>query len=61
MDIQYHKKKAAKSIQVAFTLGWASHILGKFIMNDSLFPPKWKDTVFNKGDLLPVYMHGKRT
>ena len=30
-------------------------------MNDSLFPPKWKDVVFNKDDLLPIYMHRKRT
>ena len=48
-------------MQAAFTLGWASHVLGKFIMDDALFLPKWKDTVFNKGDLLPVYMHRKRT
>ena len=30
-------------------------------MDDSLFPPKQKDTVFDKGDLLSIYMHGKRT
>ena len=30
-------------------------------MEDSLFPPKWKDTVFNEGDLLPVYIHRKGT
>ena len=31
-DIQHHKKRAAKSIQAAFTLGQASHVLEKFII-----------------------------
>ena len=44
-------------MQAAFTLGWANHILEKFIMNDTLFPSKQKDA----GDLLPVYMHRKGT
>ena len=48
-------------MQAAFTLGRASYVLGKFIMDDALFSPKQKDIVYNKGDLLPVYMHGKRT
>ena len=48
-------------MQVAFTLRWASHILEKFIIDDSLFPPKWKDAVFDEGNLLPVYIHGKGT
>ena len=48
-------------MQVAFTLGRASHILGKFIMDDALFLPEQKDVVFNEDDLLPVYMHGKGT
>ena len=39
-DIEHHKKRAAKSIQAAFTLGQASHVLGKFIMDDALFPPQ---------------------
>ena len=60
-DIQHHKKRAAKSMQAAFTLGRASHVLGKFIMDDALFPPEQKDAVFDEGDLLPVYMHGKGT
>ena len=60
-DIQHHKKRAAKSMQAAFTLGRASHVLGKFIMDDALFPPERKDTVYDEGDLLPVYMHGKGT
>ena len=30
-------------------------------MDDALFPPEWKDIVYDKGDLLPVYMHGKET
>ena len=60
-DIEHHKKRAAKSMQAAFTLGRASHVLGKFIMDDALFPPKWKNAVYDKGDLLPVYMHEKRT
>ena len=48
-------------MQAAFTLGQASHVLGKFIMDNALFPPEWKDAVYDKGNLLPVYMHGKRT
>ena len=60
-DIEYHKKRAAKSMQAAFTLGRASHVLGKFIMNDALFPSDWKDAVYDESDLLPVYMHGKGT
>ena len=39
-DIEHHKKRAAKSMQAAFTLGRASHVLGKFIMDDALFPPE---------------------
>ena len=61
MKIQHYKKRAAKSIQAAFTLGRASHVLGKFIIDDSLFPPKQKDVVFDKSDLLSVYIHGKGT
>ena len=30
-------------------------------MDNALFPPKQKDTVYNEGDLLPVYMHRKGT
>ena len=60
-DIQHHKKRAAKSMQAAFTLGRASHVLGKFIMDNALFPSKRKDTVYNEGDLLPIYMYRKRT
>ena len=60
-DIEHHKKRAAKSMQAAFTLGRASHVLGKFIMDDALFPPERKDAVYDEGDLLPVYMHGKGT
>ncbi|PAV18360.1 hypothetical protein PNOK_0520200 [Pyrrhoderma noxium] len=48
-------------MQAAFTLGRASHVLGKFIMDDALFPPDRKDVVYDEGDLLPVYMHGKGT
>ena len=48
-------------MQAAFTLGQASHVLGKFIMDDALFPPERKDAVYDEGDLLPVYMHGKGT
>ena len=48
-------------MQTAFTLGQASHILGKFITDNALFPPEQKDTVYDKGDLLPVYMHGEGT
>ena len=39
-DIQYYRKRAAKSMQVAFTLEQASHILRKFIMDNTLFPPE---------------------
>ncbi|PAV16026.1 RNA polymerase II associated 3 [Pyrrhoderma noxium] len=60
-DIEHYKKRAAKSMQAAFTLGRASHVLGKFIMDDTLFPPERKDAVYDEGDLLPVYMHGKGT
>ena len=60
-DIQHHKKRAAKSMQAAFTLGRASHVLGKFILDDALFPPERKDAIYDEGDLLPVYMHGKGT
>ena len=60
-DIEHHKKRAAKSMQAAFTLGRASHVLGKFIMDDALFPPERKDAVYDEGDLLPVYMHRKGT
>ena len=60
-DIQHHKKRAAKSMQAAFTLGRASHVLGKFIMDDALFPPERKNAVYDEGDLLPVYIHGKGT
>ena len=59
-DIKHYKKRAAKSIQAAFTLGQASHVLGKFIIDDALFPPEWKDAVYDEGDLLSVYMHRKR-
>ena len=58
-DIQHHKKRAAKSMQAAFTLEQASHVLRKFIMDNALFPPEWKDTIYNEGDLLPIYMHRK--
>ena len=37
-DIEHHKKRAAKSMQAAFTLRQASNVLGKFIMDDALFP-----------------------
>ena len=30
-------------------------------MDDALFPPEQKDAVYDEGDLLPVYMHGKGT
>ena len=60
-DIQHHKKRAAKSMQAAFTLGRASHVLGKFIIDNALFPPERKDAVYDEGDLLPVYMYGKGT
>ena len=48
-------------MQAVFTLEQASHVLGKFIMDDTLFLPEWKDAVFNEGDLLPIYMYEKRT
>ena len=48
-------------MQAAFTLGWASYILEKFIMDDALFSSKWKDAVYDKGDLLPIYMYEKGT
>ena len=30
-------------------------------MDDALFLPERKDAVYDEGDLLPVYMHGKGT
>ena len=60
-DIEHYKKRAAKSMQAAFTLGRASYILEKFIMDNALFPPERKDAVYDKGDLLPIYMHRKGT
>ena len=48
-------------MQVAFTLGQASHVLGKFIMDDALFLPEWKDIVYDEGDLLSVYIYEKGT
>ena len=30
-------------------------------MNNTLFSPKWKNTVFDESNLLPVYIYGKRT
>ena len=60
-DIKHYKKRAAKSMQAAFTLRQASYILEKFIMDDALFPPERKDAVYNKGNLLPIYIHGKGT
>ena len=60
-NIEYYKKRAAKSMQAAFTLGQASYVLEKFIIDNALFTPEQKDAVYNKGDLLPVYMHRKRT
>ena len=48
-------------MQTAFILRWASYILGKFIIDDTLFPPKQKDTVFDEDNLLLVYMHKKGT
>ena len=30
-------------------------------MDNALFPSKRKDTVYNKGDLLPIYMYRKGT
>ena len=30
-------------------------------MDNALFPPERKDIVYDKGDLLPIYIHGKRT
>ena len=48
-------------MQMAFTLGQASHVLGKFIIDNTLFPSKQKDAVYNEGDLLPIYIHRKGT
>ena len=48
-------------MQAVFTLGRASYILRKFIIDNSLFPPKWKNAIFDKGDLLLVYMYRKGT
>ena len=48
-------------MQAAFTLGWASYILEKFIMDNALFSPERKDAVYDKSDLLPIYMHKKGT
>ena len=48
-------------MQVVFTLGWASYVLGKFIIDNALFLSKWKDAVYNEGDLLPIYIHKKGT
>ena len=48
-------------MQVAFTLGWASYVLGKFIIDNALFLSKQKNAVFNEGDLLSIYMHKKET
>ena len=48
-------------MQTAFILRWASYVLGKFIIDNALFPPKWKDTVFDEDNLLPVYIHKKGT
>ena len=48
-------------MQAAFTLGRANYILKKFIIDDSLFPLEWKDTVYNKEDLLLVYIYKKGT
>ena len=30
-------------------------------MDNVLFSPKQKDAVYNEGDLLPIYIHGKGT
>ena len=48
-------------MQAAFTLGRASYVLGKFIIDDTLFPPERKNVVYNEGNLLSVYMYGKGT
>ena len=48
-------------MQTAFTLEQDSYVLRKFIIDDSHFPPKQKDVIFNKGDLLPIYIHRKGT
>ena len=48
-------------MQAAFTLGRASHVLGKFIMDNTLFSPERKDTVYDEGNLLPIYIHEKGT
>ena len=48
-------------MQVAFTLGWASYVLGKFIIDNTLFPFKQKNTVYNEDNLLPIYIYKKGT
>ena len=48
-------------MQAVFTLGQASYVLGKFIMDDALFLPEQKDTVYDESNLLPVYIHRKGT
>ena len=48
-------------MQAVFTLGWASYVLKKFIMDNSLFSPEWRDAVFDEGDLLLVYIYRKGT
>ena len=48
-------------MQATFTLGRASYVLGKFIMDNALFPPERKNAVYDEGDLLPIYMYGKGT
>ena len=48
-------------MQAALILEWAGYILEKFIIDDSLFPPKWKDIVYDEGKLLPIYIYRKGT
>ena len=60
-NIEHYKKRVAKNIQAAFTLGRASYILEKFIIDNALFLPEWKNAVYDKGDLLPIYIHRKGT
>ena len=48
-------------MQAAFTLERANYVLGKFIMDDALFPPEWKNEVYNESNLLLIYMYGKGT
>ena len=60
-NIKHYKKRVAKNIQAAFTLGRASYILEEFIIDNALFLPEWKNAVYDEGDLLPIYMHRKRT